>query len=527
MVDNVDSSMFTIDERDGSIRLLICDKMLTGDEVRPIDRDRFVELTNFLNYESYLKHILVVEATDSSRLNPLQSVVTLEINLVDLNDNRPFVVSLFSRECARPADGDVTAAELNISVDTTASAVTIRGLRENTPVGRCLGQYMISDADTPNQNRHLKATVVTTTDQASFPIVLFTNVNDDGRNRISNHNPGMDINYDLIKTGQTNEIFELVLNVEPDAEMQSTYEVKIQLTDHGHPLSLSNLVTLVVHVEDENDNAPKFRKSFYNFSIDEWNALNDELNSTVDYHLCIGKIEATDLDVDRAHSTVVYSLKVIRPIEHENLFYIHATTGNICVTNRTLLDREYVNKYELVVTALDSANSLLNSSIPVYITLIDVNDNRPEFVQAEYTFYAAEKDTNLVDSLLVFDGRLADDAGFVAHRSTMNHIGSVRAIDRDLGSNAELLYYINAADDNDKAYFELNNNVVDVTGEYLQPDYAEISQQSNEETNVYDSYDNEFSDNIVYEVTKHFINVKHSLTKNVFLSMIGYFIIVF
>ncbi|CAM5999916.1 unnamed protein product [Sphagnum balticum] len=65
-----------------------------------MDRMKYLEYTILLDYEAFVKHVLVVEASDSSVDSPLQSIVTVEIGLSDLNDNRPLIMGLFSLECA-------------------------------------------------------------------------------------------------------------------------------------------------------------------------------------------------------------------------------------------------------------------------------------------------------------------------------------------------------------------------------------------------------------------------------------------
>lgn len=128
-----------------------------------------------------MKHILVVEASNLD--TPLQSMATLEINLLDLNDNRPQLTALYSRECspldhndhqtAQDPDPPIHERRLNITLDLLdpddqeknplglSARIIIRGLAESSQLlgsssssssGRCLGQFRIEDADTVAKN---------------------------------------------------------------------------------------------------------------------------------------------------------------------------------------------------------------------------------------------------------------------------------------------------------------------------------------------------------------------------------------
>lgn len=98
-------SLFSINEKDGSIQIQAC--QLT-EEGLFVSEKSFFEFTALLDYELYNKHILVIEASDSSLYNPLQTFVTVELNLVDVNDHAPYLVDFHTRTCSSKAeDADV------------------------------------------------------------------------------------------------------------------------------------------------------------------------------------------------------------------------------------------------------------------------------------------------------------------------------------------------------------------------------------------------------------------------------------
>jgi hypothetical protein len=214
---------------------------LKNNSLTRIDRGKYLEYTVLLDYEAYVKHILVVEASDSNPDSPLQTIVTVEVSLSDLNDNRPLIVSLYSLECAArggTSGGDFNTLSLLASLDnlnsgglyssgggthaaaavnsdnmkvimqsssasSTASFATvinvnrqqsqqvkraakkfysskivIEGLSEYSVAGKCLGQFQVSDADTPYRNRHLQARVWSGSYDklTETSLVLFTNL---------------------------------------------------------------------------------------------------------------------------------------------------------------------------------------------------------------------------------------------------------------------------------------------------------------------------------------------------------------
>lgn len=111
------NSLFVIDKSDGSIYLAIC-KWFFDDEktLKRLGKKEFAEITSLLDYELYNKHILVVEATDSSEYNPLQTFVTVEVGLSDLNDHAPFLTDFHSNNCAARKEGLVLTSAIRPNV---------------------------------------------------------------------------------------------------------------------------------------------------------------------------------------------------------------------------------------------------------------------------------------------------------------------------------------------------------------------------------------------------------------------------
>ena len=147
----------------------------------------------------------------------------------------------------------------------------------------------------------------------------------------------------------------------------------------------------------------------------------------------VGQVNAVDNDADE-NGTVTYSL-----YNHTSFqFSIDSTTG-VIATNITL-DRETTPIYNLTVLAVDNPlndSFQLSSTVSVLVAVGDANDNAPEWSQSLYT-------AGVLDTAVV---------GFEVIR--------VLATDRDSGTNALLRYELFAPPDNDFA-INLNNGSVTV-----------------------------------------------------------------
>lgn len=102
-----------------------------------------------------------------------------------------------------------------------------------------------------------------------------------------------------------------------DREVVSTYNLTIVARDQGQP-SQSTTCNVLVHVLDDNDNAPKFSKDSYNHNILE----NIAVGSTV---LLVSAMDDDEGD----NAKVTYSLGN----DTEGQFQINSKTGEI-ITSR-------------------------------------------------------------------------------------------------------------------------------------------------------------------------------------------------
>nr|XP_048298635.1 desmocollin-2 isoform X2 [Myodes glareolus] len=134
-------------------------------------------------------------------------------------------------------------------------------------------------------------------------------------------------------------------------------------------------LTLIIKVEDENDNHPIFTKTTYSFTVLESSAVGS----------VVGEVCATDRDEpDTMHTRLRYSILEQSP-SPPTLFTMHPTTGVITTTS-SQLDRELIDKYQLKIKVQDMDGQYfgLQATATCIITVGDVNDNPPTFTRAVY-----------------------------------------------------------------------------------------------------------------------------------------------
>ena len=143
-----------------------------------------------------------------------------------------------------------------------------------------------------------------------------------------------------------------------DRERTSSYSLTVRFVEDRTSVD----VNVEVSIEDENDNAPQFSQMLYNVTIREDVAVNSLVVSA----------SATDPDFE-ANGTVSYFLDG----SVSTLFRLDQNTGEIHTA--ASLDYEQQNQHQFRVTALDGGNPSMNSTVTVFVNLINVDDECPRF----------------------------------------------------------------------------------------------------------------------------------------------------
>ncbi|XP_031561240.1 protein dachsous-like [Actinia tenebrosa] len=192
----------------------------------------------------------------------------------------------------------------------------------------------------------------------------------------------------------------ITLGKKLDREVKPVYSVLVTVSDDGTPVLATQTVVSVI-VTDYNDNYPTFPYKRYTASVYE-NAARD---STV------MQVVAIDADIGD-NSKLTYSLQG----GNTSFFTIDSNTG-IIKTSQTF-DRETKSSYQLTIRVVDGGNPQHHGQTSVTVNILDVNDNKPNFIKNAYSFSVSENTT------------------------TGATIATLSATDLDIGINADIRYYI-------------------------------------------------------------------------------------
>ncbi|XP_074236902.1 protocadherin gamma-A2 isoform X18 [Saimiri boliviensis] len=159
-----------------------------------------------------------------------------------------------------------------------------------------------------------------------------------------------------------NKYPELVLERALDREEEAVHHLVLVASDGGDPV-LSGTSRICVKVLDVNDNAPVFTQPEYRVSVPE--------NTPVD--TLILTVTATDAD-EGYNAQVAYFLEKSLGGTSE-VFELKSTSGDLRIIK--VLDYEEATSHEIDIEAQDGPGLLTRTK--VIVTVLDVNDNAPEF----------------------------------------------------------------------------------------------------------------------------------------------------
>ncbi len=190
-----------------------------------------------------------------------------------------------------------------------------------------------------------------------------------------------------------------------DYESKPFIRFGVVATDGGSP-ARSASATVKLEIQDINDEAPRFSKPFYEFTIFE------NQNSGTE----IGTVSAYDADNPPYD---VYSFAIKATGVARDVFAIDSDSGRI--TTRRVLDREAVGHYTFKVLAANPGLPSLTSTANITVHIADINDMAPMFL-----FPSLENST--IDA---------------PHKGPIGYIlGYVTARDDDFGINSKITYSI-------------------------------------------------------------------------------------
>ncbi|XP_043928774.1 protocadherin Fat 4-like [Protopterus annectens] len=362
-------------------------------------------LTGALDRETINQYFLKVVARDKG-LPSLSSVLNMTVDIADINDNSPSFTyetynitvyenialgsELLTVSASDPdysTNGEVRYAtpcsELLIDSVTGLIIVVKKLDRERTPVytfvvtasdkgivpkfGKATVNIILLDVNDdapafqsetinlhlPENITHLPQSVYLVSaqdndlEQNSYIVFAIKKGNEAGK-------------FSLSSAGQLSVLQSL------DREEVSEYQIIVTATDSGVP-QLTGTQTIIITVDDVNDNYPVFDEMVYSASVSE----------SVPIGTSFFKVKASDLD-EGLNGDIRYSL-----ISGGSHFNIDPLNGDILTSS--LLDREMEASYTLTIMANDRNIEMpLSCLVTVVVTVEDVNDEVPKFLNAPY-----------------------------------------------------------------------------------------------------------------------------------------------
>ena len=185
----------------------------------------------------------------------------------------------------------------------------------------------------------------------------------------------------------------------------------------------SNNATVIITVTDENDNRPIFNLTQYEVILLENHAVG----------VPILQVFATDAD-EGENADIEYSI-----LDNQQLIYIDNITGEIHFAQTPDYEMSPQGHYEFQLRAANTGNRDLRDIAPLVIKLLDLNDNEPQFLEAEYTVQVAE------------------------NRPAETTVTRVEALDADSGLNGTVVYTL---DLEAEEYFDIGSGIITTKREF-------------------------------------------------------------
>ena len=306
---------------------------------------------------------------DAFRIDAASGVVEINNNPLNHEEISSYTLTIKAEDRGSPPLSDTATAEVMV-INVNEAPPTLSGdqeifTSEATPTGVIVASFTASDADfTPVS-------------------ISIASGNEEGR-------------FQIDPEGHISIVVML------DFETTQNYTLAIEASDGEE----SDLASLFVTVVDDNEFPPEF-------SGDNFFTLDEELQSGTP----VGIITATDGDGSAPNNEITYSFS--SPSSIQEYFVLDQSTGEI--TTAAVLDREMLSgvfplpssSMSVQVFARDGGSPSRQSSRMYTITLLDINDNNPQFENNGYS-----------DSIL--------------ENQPAQSVLSFTATDRDLAENAEI-----------------------------------------------------------------------------------------
>lgn len=190
--------------------------------------------------------------------------------------------------------------------------------------------------------------------------------------------------------------FKVVVNAQLDREVLNNYNLTVTCRDRGTPV-LSASASFLVRITDYNDNKPIFSKPTYTANLRENNVGNEML------------VQVTASDNDEGNNAL-FSFQPHDDVQGR--FIVDPNTG--IIKANAVFDREIESTVTFRVLAVDKGSPKLTGTGTVVLTITDENDNAPVFSKNVYSFTIQENQQTgtQVDTLVAEDKDEGENAEF-------------------------------------------------------------------------------------------------------------------
>ncbi|XP_078800590.1 protocadherin-23-like isoform X2 [Oryzias latipes] len=357
-----------------------------------------IRTTKSLDRESRAQYTLRVVASDSCSQGPLSSVVSVSIQVEDVNDNipicdqNPFDAWVSTRTPPNQILTTVTATdgdegengtvefrlydEENLfDINSESGEISLRRRVRAGFSGRRL-QVVVSDRGNPALTSNCLVLIHLKGEHEGLQftnMVYNVSVKENSRAgtwiaKVEARDQTINsqrITYSIF-SGNENHIFSINrhtgdIRVQKDNYLDFEVDPHMQLVVLGDSGLQTAYCRVSITLLDINDNAPQFEHSSYKTSVWEGQVLNTY----------IMQVFASDAD-SGVNGQIEYSILS----GNNNGAFILDSLGGILATN-VALDREITSSYKLVLQASDKGTPPLSSTATVRVQVVDVNDNSP------------------------------------------------------------------------------------------------------------------------------------------------------
>ncbi|XP_028271337.1 protocadherin Fat 1a isoform X3 [Parambassis ranga] len=368
--------------------------------------------TERLDHETMHRHVLTVMVRDQD-IPVKRNLVRVIVNVDDTNDNAPwFIGTPYSgRVFESAAIGSAVLQVTALDKDKGDNAEVVYSIESGNvansfAIDPVLGTITVSKELDRSSKKVFELTVKASDNglpplSSTVSVHIVVTVSDNAAPRFTEKElsaevsesaqPGSFVSsvtaisqssvFYQIKAGNINSAFDInpnsgvvVTQQALDYETTSQYKLIIQGTNMA---GLASNMTLLIHLKDENDNAPVFIQREFKGVISE----SAPINSVVLTHENTPfVIHATDADCDQ-NAMLIY--QIVEPFAH-NYFAIDSSTGAIRITTALDYEQRSVFHFTVQVHDLGMPRLFAVTAANVTIEVIDVNDCSPFFSQEVY-----------------------------------------------------------------------------------------------------------------------------------------------